>query len=189
MNLDFTTMKSMSITIMTKCLGLAAGVALLPGALYGQEAKPRLGDDTRTYFEVLRSQFNADKVATINQAMNLTAAEADKFWPVYRAYERELAGVADRKLDLIREFFTCYRNGTFTDERAKVLAKKWLDNLQERTDLWKKYHQKISEAVSATRGAQFLQVENQIALFVDLSIASEMPVIGEEKTTKPAAEK
>ncbi len=40
------------------------------------------------------------------------------------------------------------------------------------------YHQQISDAVSPLRAGQFLQVENQMAIFVDLSIASEMPVLG-----------
>ncbi len=40
------------------------------------------------------------------------------------------------------------------------------------------YYQRISTAVSPIRAAQFLQVEHQLALFVDLSIASEMPVVG-----------
>lgn len=33
--------------------------------------------------------------------------------------------------------------------------------------------------MSPIRAAQFLQVENQMATFVDLSIASEMPGIGD----------
>jgi hypothetical protein len=52
---------------------------------------------------------------------------------------------------------------------------------QARLDLWKKYYRKISKAVSPIRAAQFLQVENQMALFVDMSIASKMPTIGPVK--------
>ena len=44
--------------------------------------------------------------------------------------------------------------------------------------VFKKYHRKISKAVSTIRAAQFLQVENQMARFVDMSIASEMPASG-----------
>lgn len=152
----------------------AAFCSYSPGA---EEAPPAPKDDTRAYFETLRSRFNADKVATITEVLKLTDAEGKKFWPLYRAYEQELTAVGDDKLELIREFFDDYKRGSLTDERAKVLAERWLKNLQQRTDLWKKYHKKISKAVSATRGAQFLQVENQMALFVDIAIASEMPVV------------
>lgn len=39
------------------------------------------------------------------------------------------------------------------------------------------YHKQISDAVSPVRAAQFLQIENQVAIFVDLNIASEMPLV------------
>jgi hypothetical protein len=152
-----------------------AGIMLLGARLYAQPGQPVFADDTRAYFETLRSQFNTNKVATLNEVLKLTPAEADKFWPIYRAYEKELAGVGDRKLELVREFFRDYKAGTFTDEKAKVLAKQWLQNLEDRTKLWKKYHKKISKAVSPMRAAQFLQIENQLAIFIDLSIASDMP--------------
>ena len=127
---------------------------------------------------MLRSDFNAGKIRTLNQVMKLTVAEADKFWPIYRQYEKDLAAVGDRKLALIVEFMRHHKAGTLTDQNSKEMAAQWLQNVQDRLDLWKKYHQQISDAVSPIRAAQFLQVENQMAIFVDLNIASEMPVVG-----------
>ncbi len=150
--------------------------ATLP--LSAQEPKANAPDDARAYLEMLRSDFNATKIRTINQVMKLTAPEAEAFWPIYRAYEKELASVGDQKLSLIREFFAHYKDGTLDNQNARKLAERWLKNNQTRLDLWKKYHRKISKAVSPIRAAQFLQVENQTALFVDMSIASEMPAIG-----------
>jgi hypothetical protein len=135
-------------------------------------------DEARAYFEVLRSDFNASKIRTLNEVMKLTVSEADKFWPIYRSYEKELATVGDRKLALIVEFMRHHKAGTLTDQNSQELAVQFLQNAQDRLDLWKKYHQQISDAVSPLRAAQFLQVENQMAIFVDLNIASEMPVIG-----------
>ncbi len=57
------------------------------------------------------------------------------------------------------------------------MADQWLTNSQDRLDLWKKYYQKISEAVSPVRGAQFLQIEHQMSLFIDINIASAMPMV------------
>lgn len=135
-------------------------------------------DDSRAYFEVLRSDFNAGKIRALNQVMKLTVAEADKFWTIYRSYEKDLAAVGDRKLALIREFLAHHTAGTLEDQNSRDLASQWLRNSQDRLDLWKKYHERISTAVSPVRAAQFLQVENQMAIFVDLNIASEMPVVG-----------
>ena len=81
----------------------------------------------------------------------------------------------------IREFMTQRKAGTLGDENSRAVAEEWLQNAQDHLDLWKKYHQQISEAVSPIRAAQFLQVENQMAIFVDLNIPSEMPVIGDAR--------
>ena len=152
---------------------------LLAGPLFAQKAPV---DNTRAYLEILRSDFNADKVAVYNRALQLTEPEAKKFWPIYRDYERELMALSDQRLDLIRDFFTRQDAGKLTDKASKDIANRWLKGVQARLDLWKKYHKKISEAVSPTRGAQFLQLENQIALFIDIAIASEMPAIAPAST-------
>lgn len=162
---------------------LSALIPLLCGGfqVQAQQTPAAPTDDVRAYLEMLRSDVNTSKIATLNEVMKLTGPEADKFWPIYRKYEKELAAVGDRKLALIREFASAHFGGTLNDKLARTLAEKWLKNTQDRLDLWKKYHKQISKAVSPTRAAQFLQAEHQLALFIDLSIASEMPVVG----TKP----
>ncbi len=141
-------------------------------------------DDLRAILEMMRSDVNGFKIRTLNKVMVLTGPEADRFWPIYRNYEKELAAVGDRKVALIREFAALRAAGSMDQKSWDGLAQRWLKNVQERLELWKKYQKKISTAVSPMRAAQFLQVENQMALFVDLSIAAEMPVIGTPAPTK-----
>jgi hypothetical protein len=159
-------------------LVLVSGTLLCGPVVAPAQPADRPPDDARAYLEMLRSDFNATKVRTINQAMQLTGPEAEAFWPIYRQYEKDLAAVGDQKLALIREFMTAHKNGSLTNPSAKSLSERWLKNTQARLDLWNKYYKKISKALSPVRGAQFLQIENQVALFVDMSIASEMPAIG-----------
>ena len=167
------------------CLGAAAAMLLLQGCATAPKDHADLTpEDARAYLEVLRSDFNAGKIRALNQVMKLTVAEADKFWPIYRNYEKELAAVGDRKLALFGEFYRQHRAGTLNDQNSKEMAGQWLQNVQDRLDLWKKYHQQISDAVSPVRGAQFLQVENQMAIFVDLNIASDMPAVGSSPQAK-----
>src|SRR5882724_8544160 len=105
------------------CLGVA--IALLQGCATKPPSKLS-ADDSRAYYEVLRSDFNSTKIRTLNQVMKLTVAEADKFWPIYRSYEKELALVGDRKLALIGEFLTHHRAGTLDDNNSRMMAEKWL---------------------------------------------------------------
>jgi hypothetical protein len=164
-------------------LVLGAGIGLLGASLTaepsaGAVTKPDDTDDLKAALSVLRSDINTAKIATLNQVMKLTGPEAEVFWPVYREYEKELAAVGDRKLELIREFSAAHFGGTLDNKQAADLAQRWLKNTQDRLDLWKKYHKRISAKLSPMRGAQFLQIENQMALFVDLNIAAEMPAVG-----------
>ena len=184
--MNLTTIQSTTMKPILYSLALLVGAGLFQGCATSKAKQASLTpDDSRAYFEVLRSDFNAGKVRALNQVMKLTVAEADKFWPIYRQYEKDLAAVGDRKLALIREFLVHHRDDTLGDQNSKELAAQWLQNAQDRLDLWKKYHQEISDAVSPMRAAQFLQVENQMAIFVDLNIASEMPMIGTASERKP----
>jgi hypothetical protein len=160
-------------------LAWLAGVVFASSSLFAQApTEPSDAGELRAYFELLRSDVSATKIRTINEVMKLTGPEAEKFWPIYRKYETELTAVAERKLALIREFAPLHLSGKLDDRLAADLAARWLKNTQERLDLWKKYHKQISKAVSPLRAAQFLQVEHQMALFIDLSIAAEMPALG-----------
>src|SRR5579859_369297 len=107
-----------------------AGTLLLQGcATSGKPQASLTADDARAQLEVLRSDFNTTKIHTLNQVMKLTAAEADKFWPIYRSYEKELAAVGDRKLALLQEFMVHYRAGTLDDNNSRGMAERWLANV------------------------------------------------------------
>jgi hypothetical protein len=150
------------------------GTVIAPAQPSSDSAAP---DNIRAVLETLRSDVNGYKVRVINQAMQLTGPEAEKFWPIYRQYEQELGKVADKKVALIREFSDHCAKGTLDNKAADKIAQQWLNNVQDRLDLWKKYRKTIAKAVSPARAAQFLQVEHQVALFMDLNIAAEMPVL------------
>jgi hypothetical protein len=177
----FTTMKRHLVH-----LGCAAVLLLgIPTSMAQVPASAEPPDNLRAVIEVLRSDVNTFKIATLNEALRLTGPEAELFWPVYRAYEKELAAVADRKIALLREFGEHHARGTLDGRAADQIARRWLRNVEDRLDLWKKYHKRLAKAVSPARAAQFLQVEHQMALFIDLSIAAEMPTL-RTVTTKDA---
>ncbi len=164
-------------TILT-CLQVATLLSLGSFVALGQTSTTTSAtDDLRAVIETFRSDVNAFKVRTLNEVLQMTGPEAEKFWPVYRQYEKELAAVADKKIALLREFGERCARGTLDNQAAEVMAQQWLKNVQARLDLWKKYQKKIAKAVSPARAAQFLQVEHQMALFMDLNIAAEMPAL------------
>jgi len=160
--------KMAAILVLTALLGLTVPTAR--GA--------DVNDNIYNYLQLLRSDFNSAKVEIINGIMKLSEADAKKFWPLYHDYENELGKQAINRVELIAEFVQAHRDGIFDDAKAKDTAKRWFKSQRDRLDLLEKYHGKIEEALTSVQAGQFLQIENQIALFIDVTIASEMPKVG-----------
>ncbi len=153
--------------------------ALLLGTFGTSLADP--SDNIYNYLQLLRSDFNTAKVDVVNKIMKLSEDDAKKFWPIYREYENELGKLAVSRTELIAAFAKAHNDGTFDNAKAKVMADGWFKGQRARLDLLEKYHGKIEKALSPVQAGQFLQIENQIGLFIDVAIASEMPLVGAEK--------
>ena len=129
----------------------------------------------RAYVELLRADLRTQKVAIITELMEFTEAEDQAFWPIYRAYETELAAINDERIKGIDEYARNY--GKVNDALADKLATKALELEGRRTALKQKYFTRLKTALSPTTAARFLQVENQILLLVDLQIAAALPIV------------
>jgi hypothetical protein len=163
---------------------LAAGTliaCLAASPLAAQSAAARPGvEETRArnlsaYVELLRSDIREEKVALITGMMQFSEADDQKFWPVYREYERELTALNDERLALIKEYAQAYEK--MTDEIANRLAHAVLDLEARRNALKTKYYERLTTILPARTAARVLQVENQILLLLDLQIAASLPVV------------
>ena len=134
----------------------------------------------RTYADLLRSDLRAQKAAVIAQMMQFTEEEDVKFWPIYRQYENELAQMAVGRAELIAEFVKSHQDGTFDNPRADDIASRWFKGQRARLDLMEKYHKKVKKTLTPIRAGQFLQIEHQLGIFIDMTIAAEMPLVGEK---------
>ena len=157
-----------AILVLTSLLGLTAPAS--QGAA---------GDDNiYNYLQLLRSDMNSLKVELVNSIMKLSEDDAKEFWPIYRDYENELGKQAINRAEMVREFVQSHQDGSFDNVKAKDIAKRWFKSQRNRLDLLEKYHGKIEKALTSVQAGQFLQIENQLGLFIDITIASEMPAVG-----------
>ena len=137
-----------------------------------------VNDNIYNYLQLLRSDLNSLKVELVNSIMKLSAGDAKKFWSMYREYENELGKLAINRAEMVTEHVQSHQDGSFDDAKAKAMAKRWFKSQRARLDLLEKYHAKIEKALTSVQAGQFLQIENQLGLFVDVTIASEMPTVG-----------
>ena len=77
--------------------------------------------------QVLANEVKADKKALVAQNMELTATEAEFFWPIYDAYQQDLQKINDRMSLTILEYADASSKGTVDDATAKKLLgkKRW----------------------------------------------------------------
>jgi Spy/CpxP family protein refolding chaperone len=166
--LTMNAIKLAAILVLTTLLGGAAPAAR------GAE----VNDNIYNYLQLLRSDMNSLKVELVNSIMKLSEEDAKKFWPIYRDYENELGKEAINRTELVTEFVQSHQDGSFDNAKAKDMARRWFKSQRTRLDLLEKYYGKIEMALTPVQAGQFLQIENQLGLFIDVTIASEMPKVG-----------
>lgn len=162
--------------LLQTCVAVAFSALLAVNAF--AEPPAAVNDNIYNYLQLLRSDVNSAKTEAINKIMKLSSQDAKKFWPIYRDYENELGRLAISRTELTTEFVRSHKDGTFNNAKAKDLASRWFKSQRARLDLLEKYHAKIQKALSPVQAGQFLQIENQIGLFIDVAIAAEMPTVG-----------
>ena len=164
----------MNMIKLTAILALTSLFGLVAPQARGAE----VNDNIYNYLQLLRSDMNSLKVELVNSIMKLSAEDAKKFWPIYRDYENQLRKLAINRTELVSEFVQSHRDGSFDNVKAKDLAKRWFKSQRARLNLLEKYHAKFEKTLTPVQAGQFLQIENQLGLFVDVAIASEMPTVG-----------
>jgi len=84
-----------------------------------------------------RVVIQAGRQAIVTEAMDLTPAEMETFWPLYREYRLEAAKVGDRVVALIERYAANY--DTMTEEAANKLLSDFVKIERARADLKAKF--------------------------------------------------
>ena len=133
--------------------------------------------NVQEYIELLRSNVRQNKAEIMGAVMQLSAADAAKFWPIYSDYTEELTKVNDLRVANIEEYASTYND--LTDQRADELVQNAMQYQKLRSELLAKYYDRMKQALGGVTAARFLQVENQLLLIIDLQIASSLPLAGQ----------
>jgi len=152
--------KNMKRSLIVLVLVLMAGASL-----YAQEA----------YLELLRSDLKTQKVAVITLNMELTDAQSEVFWPLYRKYDAVLTTLNDQAIALFKDYAQSYEQ--MTDAKADSLTKELFSFLEKRLKLQEKYYPEFAKALNPVLAAKFMQIERRITAVLDLQISSEIPLI------------
>lgn len=125
--------------------------------------------------KLLRQDLRADKKKIVAANLQLTEAEALKFWPVYDAYTLETIKLNDTLQALVKEYAQNYE--TLTDENAASLTKRTLELDAGATKLRLKYVPLFNKVISPKKTARFMQIDRRLGLLVNIQLAAGLPLV------------
>jgi hypothetical protein len=152
-------------------LVLALGVAFTAPAL----AQDKKSADTN--MQILRDKIKADKKLVVAANMNLSDAQAKKFWPIYDAYQKELETLNRRIAKVIVEYAEADQKGAMTDALAAKLINESIAVEQAEAAARKRIAGKLTKALPGKLAARYLQIESKIRAAVRYELASEIPLV------------
>jgi len=115
------------------------------------------------------------KKLIVSANMQLTEAEAVKFWPVYDDYTRETMRMNDIKMALIEDYARSYN--TLTDAQVQSLTRRMLDADDAVVQLRFKYFPIFSKVLPAKKTALFMQLDRRLGLMMDMELVKQIPMV------------
>lgn len=125
--------------------------------------------------DAVRQAVRADRRGVVEKYMQLTPAEAKKFWPVYDAYAKELEKVVSRQNRAVLDYVNT--ESSMSDGNAKRLAKEVIAVDHEEIALREKTYRKVAAALPAKKAVRFLQIENKIRTLQRFDLVEQMPLV------------
>jgi hypothetical protein len=122
----------------------------------------------------IRADLQAERTKVVAANLQLTEAEAAKFWPLYNEYRVKHSQIGDRAITLLNDFAAHY--DALSDEKAKDLLKQQLDIDEDRLKLQRSYVGKFEKTVPPKKVARFYQIERKLDAMVAYEAAQSIPL-------------
>jgi hypothetical protein len=165
---------------MTMKIPVRLSFILLCGALLAAPRCSTFAQVDDAIIELVRGVVQADRQETVAAALQLTDAEAEKFWPLYQQYRVEMDRVGDGLVNLVRRYAFHYPN--VPEDVAKSMLKELAGLEKERVATRAGFLKKFDKFLPASKTLRFAQVENRLDLALRLELAAGIPLVPVEGT-------
>ena len=156
---------------------LMVSLLWIPGIAFAQQPSGAASGQTVSEqdIQLMRSDVRSEKKRIIAANMQLTAMQAEKFWPVYDVYTQETTTLSDSRYALIKDYAKSY--DTMTDAQADDLLKRMTALDKSAASLREQWVPKFRKVLTGKQTALFFQLDRRIGLLIDLQIASAIPLV------------
>ena len=132
---------------------------------------------TASDMKILADKVKADKKLVVAANMQLSEEEAKSFWPVYEAYQKDLAAINKRLFGAIKNYADAYNKGPVSDEAAKKLLNQAIAVEEAELKLKRSYVPKLEKVLPGMKVARYIQIENKIRALVKYELAAQIPLV------------
>lgn len=141
------------------------------------QTKTAGGDKPASNLAIIHEKLKADKKLIVSKYMELTESEAQKFWPVYDAYQKDLQEANERLQKLLESYAGDYRNNSLTDEKAKKLLDDWIAMERDEGKRRSAFAPKVLQVLPPKKAARYLQIENEYRILLRYDLAATVPLV------------
>jgi hypothetical protein len=132
---------------------------------------------TDSNMEILKQKLKADKKLLVAGNMDLSDADAKKFWPIYDSYQKDLDQVNQKLGQTIREYAEAFNKGPVQDNTAKKLLNEVLTAEEQETKLKRTYAEKLEKVLPYSKVARYIQIENKVRALIKMELAQQIPLV------------
>ena len=150
------------------------GRALAAAVLVGLTAGVATAQTVKETLEVTRQAVESQRRVLVSGALPLTDAEADAFWPLYDAYEKERRPLDESANRLVAEFLA--GAASLTDAQAKAMVEKALEIEEGKVRVRRAWLDRMAKAIPPRKVARFYQIDNKLDSVVRADLAKQIPL-------------
>jgi len=121
-----------------------------------------------------RQVTEAQRTMIIADNIQMTAAESEEFWPVYREYRADVAKLNDRFVKLVTDYALSYES--MDDDTAARLLKESFAIEAGRVKASKKNAKKLGRFLPGVTVIRFVQIESRLDAVMQLKIKNSIPL-------------
>jgi hypothetical protein len=124
--------------------------------------------------EVTRQAIESQRRVLVSGALPLTDPEADAFWPLYDAYEKERRPLDERANKLVADFLA--GAASLTDSQAKAMVEEALAIEEGKLRVRRAWLGRMAGAIPPRKLARFYQIDNKLDAVVRADISKQIPL-------------
>jgi hypothetical protein len=144
-----------------------------PGRRLTQSPNATVYEDTQWSadqdVQLLKSNIRSQKKQIVAANMDLTDAEAEKFWPLYNRYAADMEKIYDTKIALFQEYLENY--DSMSGEQAESYLRRRAAVEGDMMQVRLKYLPEFRKVLTGRETALFYQIDWRLDLMINLQLA------------------